>query len=43
VGKRKANVKREDDNDPWHSVSDSGEELPDEPASGTSATSGFLA
>jgi hypothetical protein len=36
MGKKKANVKREDDNDPWHSVSDSGDELPDEPASGTS-------
>ncbi|CCO35574.1 similar to pol polyprotein [Rhizoctonia solani AG-1 IB] len=36
MGKKKANVKREDDNNPWHSVSDSGDELPDEPASGTS-------
>ncbi|CCO34401.1 hypothetical protein RSOLAG1IB_05123 [Rhizoctonia solani AG-1 IB] len=37
MGKKKTNVKREDDNDPWHSVSDSGDELPDEPASGTLA------
>ncbi|CCO34659.1 hypothetical protein RSOLAG1IB_09780 [Rhizoctonia solani AG-1 IB] len=33
---KKTNVKREDDNDPWHSVSNSGDELPNEPASGTS-------
>ncbi|CCO33219.1 Retrotransposon-derived protein PEG10 AltName: Full=Embryonal carcinoma differentiation regulated protein [Rhizoctonia solani AG-1 IB] len=37
MGKRKTNIKREDDNDPWHSVSDSGDELPDEPTSSTSA------
>jgi hypothetical protein len=28
-GKQKANVKQEDDNNPWQSLSDSGDELPD--------------
>ncbi|CCO36848.1 hypothetical protein BN14_10995 [Rhizoctonia solani AG-1 IB] len=34
MGKKKANVKREDDNNTWHSVSNSGDKLPDKPASG---------
>ncbi|CCO35278.1 hypothetical protein RSOLAG1IB_12582 [Rhizoctonia solani AG-1 IB] len=36
-GKQKANIKREDDNDPWHNVSNSGDELPDETTTSTSA------
>ncbi|CEL53736.1 hypothetical protein RSOLAG1IB_11472 [Rhizoctonia solani AG-1 IB] len=35
-GKQKANIKIEDNNDPWHSVSDSGDELPDKSTSGAS-------
>jgi hypothetical protein len=33
---KKTNVKRQDDNNPWHSVSDSGDKLPNEPTSGAS-------
>ncbi|CCO35711.1 hypothetical protein BN14_09830 [Rhizoctonia solani AG-1 IB] len=36
MGKKKTNVKQEDDNNPWHSVSDSGDKLPNEPTSGAS-------
>ncbi|CCO35135.1 hypothetical protein RSOLAG1IB_11237 [Rhizoctonia solani AG-1 IB] len=36
MGKKKTNIKQEDDNDPWHSVSDSGDELPEESTTGTS-------
>ncbi|CCO32321.1 hypothetical protein RSOLAG1IB_10974 [Rhizoctonia solani AG-1 IB] len=30
-GKQKAHVKREDDSDPWHNISETGDELPDNP------------
>ncbi|CCO33427.1 hypothetical protein BN14_07502 [Rhizoctonia solani AG-1 IB] len=36
MGKKKSNVKQEDDNNPWHSVSDSGDKLPNEPTPGVS-------
>ncbi|CCO33949.1 hypothetical protein BN14_08038 [Rhizoctonia solani AG-1 IB] len=41
MGKKKANVKQEDDNNPWHSISDSGDKLLNEPASGTLAKRTF--